>query len=486
MTTMKTQPANPPLPSGDSVGKLDRPAGIEQATNAATTASRRSTAKGMSAPRHRSRLSSNHSKKQEASQSDLQSVRSGRIRVFLTREGLNFGFLTVFVFVGAIIQDVNLLVMLGGVLVGMLVLQWRFCKRTLVKVDAVRNVPRQAYARESFHVSIEIENRKSWLSCWGVTAQMQLTQHATQQPELTADIKRMIQLVCPRKSQTATFELVCNDRGRYEFSPMVLSTRYPLALMISSRRVWKQQTTLVLPAIGKLHGNYRELFAVHPFGSRKKYARGGSSDGEFYGLRDYVSGDSPRIIHWRSSARQNKLVVRQFERQESHQICVLLDLVRDASHDTMSEDEWLDSVDRAVEFLSTIAKQLVGRGRVSLSVVSTAQAPIVARQIQNGNQVNELLAELATIESTSFSDCHAAALELAPDLHTSPRLLVISTRPRAWDENDDTGQLTALSFIKQRVEVRWVNVSQNEESPYFQRHREPNDSQSRFAKEGNK
>jgi uncharacterized protein (DUF58 family) len=37
------------------------------------------------------------------------------------------------------------------------------------------------------------------------------------------------------------------------------------------------------------------------------------SDLSFHALRDYVAGDDRRHIHWRSTARMNKLMVRQFE-----------------------------------------------------------------------------------------------------------------------------------------------------------------------------
>ena len=34
---------------------------------------------------------------------------------------------------------------------------------------------------------------------------------------------------------------------------------------------------------------------------------------EFHALRDYVQGDDLRMIHWPTTARRNKIVVRQHE-----------------------------------------------------------------------------------------------------------------------------------------------------------------------------
>lgn len=55
-----------------------------------------------------------------------------------------------------------------------------------------------------------------------------------------------------------------------------------------------------------------------------------SSDVSFHALRDYVPGDDRRNVHWPTSARLGKLVVRQFEETRKSHHLLLLDT--DASH----------------------------------------------------------------------------------------------------------------------------------------------------------
>lgn len=51
-----------------------------------------------------------------------------------------------------------------------------------------------------------------------------------------------------------------------------------------------------------------------------------SSDVSFHALRDYVPGDDRRAVHWRSTARTGRLIVRQFEETRKTHLLVALSL----------------------------------------------------------------------------------------------------------------------------------------------------------------
>ena len=65
-----------------------------------------------------------------------------------------------------------------------------------------------------------------------------------------------------------------------------------------------------------------------------------SSDVSFHALRDYEPGDDRRAVHWQSTARLGKLIVRQYEEtHRSHHV-----IVRDTSRDAWDHDTFETAV----------------------------------------------------------------------------------------------------------------------------------------------
>ena len=69
-----------------------------------------------------------------------------------------------------------------------------------------------------------------------------------------------------------------------------------------------------------------------------------SSDVSFHALRDYVAGDDRRNIHWKTTARTGRLMVRQFEETRRAHLLIVLDLDHEAWG---SDEEFEDGVSAA-------------------------------------------------------------------------------------------------------------------------------------------
>lgn len=120
-----------------------------------------------------------------------------------------------------------------------------------------------------------------------------------------------------------TYRLPTRQRGIFDVGPVEVTRRDPFELCRSSRRYGDIERIWVYPRVLDL----RPL----PTGQRR-HLEGPSSDTSpqgnitFHRLRDYVMGDDLRLVHWRSSARTGKLVVKHNVDTSQPYSVVLLDL----------------------------------------------------------------------------------------------------------------------------------------------------------------
>jgi uncharacterized protein (DUF58 family) len=111
---------------------------------------------------------------------------------------------------------------------------------------------------------------------------------------------------------------------------------------------------VVYPAVEELNG-FPIIRGQDPAmqASRPEHARQGGED--FYTLREYQRGDDLRRVHWPSSAKTDKLMIRQLETPWQSRALVLLD-VRTSSYESQ------DAFEKAVSGAATTVTHLVGAG----------------------------------------------------------------------------------------------------------------------------
>jgi uncharacterized protein (DUF58 family) len=121
----------------------------------------------------------------------------------------------------------------------------------------------------------------------------------------------------------ANVEVVATRRGRYESGPMTLWSSWPFGLVRSARTIEVASSVVVTPRSVEL----RAFSPLDHARSRPNHARvlerAGSGD-EFLGVREYRSGDDARRVHWRSTARMSRLIVREYEEHASRRVTIVL------------------------------------------------------------------------------------------------------------------------------------------------------------------
>jgi len=142
-----------------------------------------------------------------------------------------------------------------------------------------------------------------------------------------------------------------------------------------------------------------------------------SNDVSFHALRGYVPGDDRRYVHWRTSARTGKLMVRQFE--ETRRTHLAVALAADPS-----EYETVDEFELAVSAAASLGAQAFREERpVSVCV---GPASLVGG---TGRQLLDAFAGVATAEGAGIVTAGRAAAAAVPN--ASVAVLVCGPKPDA-------------------------------------------------------
>lgn len=118
-------------------------------------------------------------------------------------------------------------------------------------------------------------------------------------------------------------------RGRYPVGPLAIESEYPLGLVRWSAVIEPTGEHLVLPTVGHVDVDVLRRWLGRAAGgesrTRRPARRPTPGLGDIRGLRPYRPGDSPRDVHWKTTARRGQLVVREYDQTDPLNLVVVLD-----------------------------------------------------------------------------------------------------------------------------------------------------------------
>ncbi len=121
-----------------------------------------------------------------------------------------------------------------------------------------------------------------------------------------------------------TVRTPCVRRGRYRLGPVILRSGDPLGIFQREKRIPQTHHVLIYPATYDIPG-FR-LPPGHLPGGKIARRRTHYLTTNVATIREYAPGDSYNRIHWRSTARTGKLMVKEFELDPTSDVWLLLDL----------------------------------------------------------------------------------------------------------------------------------------------------------------
>lgn len=344
----------------------------------------------------------------------------GKHRMVVPVEGIVYLVIMFALFTGAMLTKSNMLLLVFALMAGPFVINGWMTYGMLRAAQVTRLAPRRAMAGELFSVELELANTRRLLSIWVMSVRDTIV-HPNE--NLFGNV--LFARVGPGKPEAGHYQLRLVRRGRYQLGPLLAISRFPLGLVERSRIFRKNDEVLIYPRIGRLNSNWKRRWMSATELVARPQPHSGVFHDEFHRLREFRTGDNPRDIHWRSSARRGELILREYQQNRDFNLTVILDLwqpvIRREAHP--------ERVEQALSFAATM---IVEHGRTCrdavLTFLASGSAPFHWQGQGTSASLEGLFDGLALMNAGPAIDSQKLIDEALQHSSSSTRIVVITTR----------------------------------------------------------
>ena len=394
-------------------------------------------------------------------------------RTTLYRDGLIFLSVMLVIFLGAVVRQVNLLLLFASIMVSFVVFDFLLGRRLLRGLTARRIAPSSPSAGEPFAAVIELSNRRKRGTSWGVVVEETVTPDFTEwrlldalpaggpaiplsdEEKGTRKKRRFFRLmpektnhrfrpacyfeeIRPGASVRKTWAGRLPLRGWYQLGPITISTRFPLGFFRSSVTFPETAGFLVRPKLGRIDPAWLDRLREQREQESRFRSRLSRTGDEMFGVRDWQTGDARKWVHWRSSAKYQKIMVRQYQERNHQEAAVLLDLF----HPDALTLETLEYRELAVSFAASLCAELSRKGgrEVLLGLVGklthipgleslAEEEPALIQTGQGSAGISAIQDRLARAVETQTDSLEQTLTELIARKRPALSLVIVTMRP---------------------------------------------------------
>lgn len=323
--------------------------------------------------------------------------------------GTRFVIVCVLIGIAAINTGSNLLYLCTAMMLSMVIVSGILSEQSLRRLRASRRVPDEIYADEPFTVRYSLTNNKQRIPSFALS----ISGYSAVAEGAGAF---MLRLPPGGSSEAAASESV-PVRGKWVTDGFIVSTRFPFGLFKKSLRIPVPDERLVFPPVRKLPMDIPRTL-TRGLGEAPSGRAGQGA--ELRSLRDYQEYDDARLIHWKSSARLSKLLVKELEAEHKRTVTVILD-------DTAGGDA--RAFEDAVALAAAAVRSLLIEHDVPVAFLSRGlSVPAGAGR----GQYLAIMEGLALLEPYSMRGEEGSENRLKRALSEGPCVLVLTSRGSGW------------------------------------------------------
>lgn len=318
--------------------------------------------------------------------------------------GLVYSAIMMFMGFAAVNLQASLLFGVFGLMIGILLVASYISKTVLRRLELRRLLPDQATVGRPMLIHYYVNNRKRvWASFSVTVAEIDGVQGFRRQPHA------YMLHVAPRGTAAINCEVTPKRRGIVRLDRYQLSTSFPFGFIKRATVARQSDTLLVFPPMAEVDSKLLIQFrSAESIGTNLRPKLRGTD--EFFGLREYRPGESPRLINWKRSAKTGVLVMREMTQVAPPRIIVVVD--------TFNPDASAERGFQIEKSIAQAASLIEAASEAGLAVGFTARGEQwhvieAKRGKRHKRELLTLLAKLPAATSQRIDDAHTALAQAA-------------------------------------------------------------------------
>lgn len=211
-------------------------------------------------------------------------------------------------------------------------------------------VPSDSFGDEDVSVKIMVSNKTG-----DQLGNVEVIEHFPEGIRLESGASRVLtQLVAQEKAELV-LEFHSPIRGHYLIGPLVARIQDPFGFYLVEK-ISEVEILSIMPRPERVRGAILRPRHLGPWPGTIP-ARTLGPGTEFYSMREYVAGDDPKRINWKTSAKHARLIVNEMEAERVTDVMIVLDT--DVSFYETAEAELFE---RGVRAAASMASLLLRQG----------------------------------------------------------------------------------------------------------------------------
>lgn len=311
------------------------------------------------------------------------------IAIKFTREGFVFVLLSLAIGAAAVNTGNNILYLIFSLMLGFIIVSGMISRRMLLGLKPEIDFPDNLFAGVPSVCHVSVVNRKKALPSLGIRFSID------QQSFPKTD--RYFFYIPAREGVHGFTSIRFLKRGVFSLHEMELQTRFPFSFFTKIRRYTSEQKVRVYPALYRLS---EEVLSRAAEGLLLDSPYRGESH-QLLHLRDYTPFDSSNRIHWKASAKMEKLLIKEYQREQGRDLRVYFD-VYPVEQDAQSQQVF----ERAISLVASLGFLFFDRGINAVICFPDREFEITAES----SSFTDLLEYLTTVR----------AGEIPPSRYTPP------------------------------------------------------------------